>query len=74
MLPIFNNPLNRDIIRYLRIEEEIDADHLPLEVSIRKKSAMLKHLADLNILNRKKKGRVWVYSIAWIYKKGFDWE
>jgi len=73
-MSIFNNQENREIIRYLREHESVTADTLPLDLSIRKKSALLKRLSQMNVLNKVKDGRVWKYSIAWIYKEGFDWE
>ena len=73
-MSIFNNQENREIIRYLREHESVTADELPLDLSIRKKSALLKRLSQMNVLNKVKEGRVWKYSIAWIYKERFDWE
>jgi len=73
-MSIFNNMEYREIIRYLREHKEVTADTLPLDFSIRKKSALLKRLSEMNVLNKVKEGRAWKYSIAWIYKEKFDWE
>jgi len=73
-MSIFNNLNSREIIKYIREHGEVTADQLPLDLSIRKKSALLKNLEQLNVLNKVKEGRTWKYSIAFIYKERFDWE
>lgn len=74
MIKINFSETDKEIIKYIREHKEATSDEIPLDMSIRKKSGALKKLAGRGVLNKTRRKRTWVYSIAWIHKEGFDFE